>query len=153
VAWCSHGHQSPLIGLPNSATALRCKIATSRLSSFPRQLDSKLRNCLAFRFVAFRSPRSISRPQMLPPFRRSFPFFDDRRALSPGGESGRRGVVTFGHRPDHYEALGRPLTGRLQGSAQKAASGFPSRPSPSAAETSIGLVSRNHLRGPGFRGG
>jgi hypothetical protein len=24
----------PLIGLPNSATALRCKIATSRLSSF-----------------------------------------------------------------------------------------------------------------------
>src|ERR1700722_5363007 len=46
--------------------------------------------------------------------------------------------------------LRRPPTGLLQGSTQKAASGFPSRPSLSAAETSLGFVSRNHLRRRGF---
>jgi hypothetical protein len=59
-----------------------------------------------------------------PPGRSPLHFDGDLRRTSSGRQSMRR-CRTFSHRPDHHEALRPPLTGQLQGSAQKAASGFP----------------------------
>jgi hypothetical protein len=60
-----------------------------------------------------------------PPGRAPLDFDGDLRRTSSRRQSMRR-CRTFSHRPDDHEAPRPSLTGQLQGSAQKAASGFPS---------------------------
>jgi hypothetical protein len=74
-------------------------------------------------------PASGLPPQTLPtiqtlPVDSPLHFDGDLRRTS-SGQAKHAPSRTFSHRPDHHEAPRPPLTRHLQGSAQKAASGFP----------------------------